>query len=216
LIDGSKLHEFKKLFAPTLLTGFGRIYGQEVGIVANNGVLFGEAARKGAHFIQLCDRRQIPLLFVHAITGFMVGKKYEHAGIASDGAKMVNAVACAKVPKLSLVVSGSHGAGNYAMCGRAFDPTFMFSWPSARISVMSGENAASVLSTVQREARAQRGVPWSEEEEREHSDRVQETFEKEGSPFCKYFSIESTCFAILLSCSCGSQNALTLSERVCT
>uniref|UniRef100_A0A7S1TLI8 methylcrotonoyl-CoA carboxylase n=1 Tax=Erythrolobus australicus TaxID=1077150 RepID=A0A7S1TLI8_9RHOD len=186
VLDGSMFHEFKKLFAPTLVTGFGRIFAQDVGIVANNGVLFGEAARKGAHFIQLCDRRDIPLLFLHDITGFMVGKKYEHAGIASDGAKMVNAVACSTVPKISLIVRGSFGAGNYAMCGRSFDPTFLFSWPSARISVMSGENAARVLTTVQRDAKVQRGETWSAEEEQKHEEQVRERFDREGCPYCTY------------------------------
>ncbi|GAB3988656.1 carboxyl transferase domain-containing protein [Nocardioides marmoraquaticus] len=148
IVDGSRFHEFKALYAETLVCGFARIHGHEVGIVANNGILFGESARKGAHFVQLCDQRGVPLLFLQNISGFMVGREYENGGIARDGAKLVTAVACASVPKYTVVVGGSFGAGNYGMCGRAYDPRFLWMWPNARISVMGGEQAASVLATV--------------------------------------------------------------------
>jgi 3-methylcrotonyl-CoA carboxylase beta subunit len=157
IVDGSEFDEFKPLYGGTLVCGLARIWGEEVGVVANNGVMFGESAQKGAHFVQLCDRQNIPLLFLHDIVGFMVGKEYEHRGIAKDGAKMVNAVACAQVPLLSLVWGASHGAGNYAMAGRAYDPRFMFSWPNARVSVMGGEEAASVLTQIARDAARGRG-----------------------------------------------------------
>ena len=147
-MDGSRFAEFKAEYGPTLVTGFARIYGHPVGIVANNGILFSESAMKGAHFIELCDQRQVPLVFLQNITGFMVGRQYEAGGIAKHGAKMVTAVACARVPKLTVVIGGSFGAGNYAMCGRAYSPRFLFMWPNARISVMGGEQAASVLATV--------------------------------------------------------------------
>ncbi|HZQ97252.1 MAG TPA: carboxyl transferase domain-containing protein [Chloroflexota bacterium] len=150
IVDGSELDEFKPLYGETLLCGVARVWGEEVGIVANDGVMFGESAQKGAHFVQLCDRQGIPLLFLHDVVGFMVGKEYERRGIAKDGAKMVNAIACAQVPMISLVWGASHGAGNYAMAGRAYDPRFMFSWPNARISVMGGDEAASVLSQIGR------------------------------------------------------------------
>src|SRR6058998_3764334 len=158
LVDGSRFAEFKALYGPTLVTGFARLHGHPVGIVANNGVLFAESALKGAHFIELCDRRSIPLLFLQNITGFMVGRDYESGGIAKHGAKMVTAVACARVPKLTVVIGGSYGAGNYSMCGRAYSPRFLWMWPNARISVMGGEQAASVLATV-------RGELTAEEEE---------------------------------------------------
>ncbi len=148
IVDGSRFAEFKAEYGPTLVTGFARIYGHPVGIVANNGILFSESAMKGAHFIELCDQRQVPLVFLQNITGFMVGRQYEAGGIAKHGAKMVTAVACARVPKLTVVIGGSFGAGNYAMCGRAYSPRFLFMWPNARISVMGGEQAASVLATV--------------------------------------------------------------------
>ena len=148
LVDGSDLHEFKPLYGETLVCGFARILGHPVAILANNGILFSESARKGAHFIELACQRGIPLLFLQNITGFMVGKAYEHGGIARDGAKLVTAVACAAVPKLTVIVGGSYGAGNYGMCGRAYAPRFLFSWPTSRISVMGGEQAATVLSTV--------------------------------------------------------------------
>ena len=152
IVDGSELDEFKPLYGTTLVTGFAHIYGYPVGIVANNGILFSESALKGAHFIELCSQRGIPLVFLQNITGFMVGKKYEAGGIAKDGAKMVTAVATAKVPKFTVIVGGSFGAGNYGMCGRAYRPRFLWMWPNARISVMGGEQAASVLATVRREA----------------------------------------------------------------
>ena len=148
IVDGSRFAEFKAEYGPTLVTGFARIYGHPVGIVANNGILFSESALKGAHFIELCDQRRVPLVFLQNITGFMVGRQYEAGGIAKHGAKMVTAVACARVPKLTVVIGGSFGAGNYAMCGRAYSPRFLFMWPNARISVMGGEQAASVLATV--------------------------------------------------------------------
>ena len=148
LVDGSRFHEFKQLYAETLVCGFAKIWGHDVGIVANNGILFSESARKGAHFIELCNQRRTPLVFLQNITGFMVGREYENGGIARDGAKLVTAVACSVVPKLTVVIGGSFGAGNYGMCGRAYDPRFLWMWPNARISVMGGEQAASVLATV--------------------------------------------------------------------
>jgi 3-methylcrotonyl-CoA carboxylase beta subunit len=157
LIDDSRFDPFKPLYGETLLCGFAEVQGEPVGIVANDGIMFGESAQKGAHFVQLCDRRGIPLLFIHDIVGFMVGKAYERGGIAKDGAKMVNAVACCAVPKLTLIAGASHGAGNYAMAGRAYDPRFVWAWPNARVSVMGGEQAASVLTTIQRDAARGRG-----------------------------------------------------------
>jgi 3-methylcrotonyl-CoA carboxylase beta subunit len=183
LVDGSELDEFKKLYGTTLITGFARLHGYPVGIVANNGVLFSESALKGAHFIELCAQRKIPLLFLQNITGFMVGKKYEAGGIAKDGAKMVTAVACAKVPKLTLIVGGSFGAGNYAMCGRAYGPRFLFMWPSARISVMGGEQAAQVLATVRRDGLAQRGKPLDAGEEARFMDEIRAQYETQGHPY---------------------------------
>jgi 3-methylcrotonyl-CoA carboxylase beta subunit len=165
LVDGSVFDEFKALYGPTLICGFARIHGFPVGIVANQGVLFSEAAVKGAHFVELCSQRGIPLLFLHNISGFMVGKQYEEGGIAKNGAKMVMAVACAKVPKFSLVVGGSFGAGNYGMCGRAYSPDFMFMWPNAKIGVMGAEQAASVLATVKRDGLQAAGKEWSADEE---------------------------------------------------
>ena len=155
IVDGSRFDEFKARYGATLVTGFARLYGMPVGIVANNGILFGESAQKGAHFIELCAQRGVPLLFLQNITGFMVGRKYENAGIAKDGAKMVTAVATAQVPKFTVLIGGSFGAGNYGMCGRAYSPRFLWMWPNARISVMGGEQAAGVLATVQ--ARRHRG-----------------------------------------------------------
>merc|ERR1712070_77117 len=159
IVDGSRLHEFKARYGPTLVCGFAHIHGYPVGIVANNGILFGESAQKGAHFIQLCNQREIPLLFLQNITGFMVGKAYENGGIARDGAKMVTAVACAAVPKMTVIIGGSHGAGTYAMNGRAYNPRFMFAWPNAKISVMGGQQAASVLSTVKQDQLKALGKP---------------------------------------------------------
>src|SRR5699024_6596402 len=162
---GPGFHEFKAEYGSSLVTGFAHIDGHPVGIVANNGVLFAESAMKGAHFIELCDRRKIPLLFLQNITGFMVGKDYEAGGIAKHGAKMVTAVACARVPKLTVIIGGSYGAGNYSMCGRAYSPRFLWMWPNARISVMGGEQAASVLATVRGDQRAAAGDPWTAAEE---------------------------------------------------
>ena len=160
IVDGSKFDEFKKLYGDTLVCGFAHIHGYKVGIVANNGVLFSESALKGAHFVQLCAKRKIPLVFLQNITGFMVGSKYEAGGIAKDGAKFVTAVACASVPKFTIVIGGSYGAGNYGMCGRAYGPRLMFMWPNARISVMGGEQAASVLATITRDGKERRGEEW--------------------------------------------------------
>jgi len=165
LVDGSELDEFKQLYGTTLVCGFAHLGGYPVGILANNGVLFSESALKGTHFIELCAREQIPLLFLQNITGFMVGRRAEAGGIAKDGAKLVTAVACAEVPKLTVIIGGSYGAGNYAMCGRAYGPRFLFQWPNARISVMGGEQAASVLATVKREQLKATGREWPEAEE---------------------------------------------------
>uniref|UniRef100_A0A8I3WCX2 Methylcrotonoyl-CoA carboxylase beta chain, mitochondrial n=1 Tax=Callithrix jacchus TaxID=9483 RepID=A0A8I3WCX2_CALJA len=159
IVDGSRFTEFKALYGDTLVTGFARIFGYPVGIIGNNGVLFSESARKGAHFIQLCCQRNIPLLFLQNITGFMIGREYEAEGIAKDGAKLVAAVACAQVPKITLIIGGSYGAGNFGMCGRAYSPRFLYLWPNARISVMGGEQAASVLATVAKDKRAREGKP---------------------------------------------------------
>jgi 3-methylcrotonyl-CoA carboxylase beta subunit len=183
LVDGSEFDEFKKLYGETLVTGFCRIHGMPVGVLANNGILFSESAQKAAHFIQLCDQRGVPLLFLQNITGFMVGSRYEAGGIAKDGAKMVTAVATARVPKFTVVIGGSYGAGNYGMCGRAYSPRFLFTWPNARISVMGGEQAASVLATVRRDAMEARGEIWSPEEEEAFRAPVRELYEREGSPY---------------------------------
>jgi 3-methylcrotonyl-CoA carboxylase beta subunit len=183
LVDGSVLDEFKALYGTTLVTGFAHIGGIPVGVIANDGILFSESALKGAHFIELCCQRRIPLLFLQNITGFMVGSRYEAGGIAKDGAKMVTAVACARVPKVTVIVGGSHGAGNYSMCGRAFGPRFLFSWPNARISVMGGEQAASVLATVRRENIEAGGAKWSEVEEEEFKQPIREQYELEGNPY---------------------------------
>jgi len=183
IVDGSEFHEFKKLYGATLVCGFARIDGYPVGIVANNGILFMESAQKGAHFVQLCDRRRIPILFLQNITGFMVGKRVEHAGIAKDGAKMVNAVATATVPKFTVVIGGSFGAGNYAMCGRAYQPRFLWMWPNARISVMGGDQAAGVLSTVRRDGLEARGESWSEDEQKEFEDGIRARYDEQGHPY---------------------------------
>ncbi|WP_336031722.1 carboxyl transferase domain-containing protein [Geodermatophilus sp. FMUSA9-8] len=178
LVDGSRFSEFKALYGTTLVCGFAHVEGHPVGIVANNGVLFGESALKGAHFIELCDQRSIPLLFLQNITGFMVGRDYEAGGIAKHGAKMVTAVACARVPKLTVVIGGSFGAGNYSMCGRAYSPRFLFTWPGARISVMGGEQAASVLATVRRD---QLGDSWSAEDEEAFKEPIRAQYESQGN-----------------------------------
>jgi 3-methylcrotonyl-CoA carboxylase beta subunit len=183
LVDGSELHEFKKLYGDTLVCGFAHIDGFPVGIVANNGILFGESAVKGAHFVQLCDRRRIPLLFLQNITGFMVGQKYENGGIAKDGAKMVTAVACARVPKLTVITGGSFGAGNYAMCGRAYGARFLWTWPNARISVMGGEQAAAVLATVRRDGLGARGGTWPAEEEAAFRNEIRAQYDAQGNPY---------------------------------
>ncbi|MEP6666382.1 MAG: carboxyl transferase domain-containing protein, partial [Nocardioidaceae bacterium] len=183
LVDGSDFQEFKARYAKTLITGFAHIHGYPVGIVANNGILFAESALKGAHFIELCNQRGIPLVFLQNITGFMVGRQYEAGGIAKDGAKLVTAVACSVVPKFTVVIGGSFGAGNYGMCGRAYDPRFLWMWPNARISVMGGEQAASVLSTVRRDGIEAKGGEWSAEDEEEFKRPIREQYESQGSPY---------------------------------
>jgi 3-methylcrotonyl-CoA carboxylase beta subunit len=183
LVDASELDEFKAGYGTTLVTGFARLWGYPVGVVANNGILFAESAVKGAHFIELCVQRSIPLLFLQNITGFMVGKKHEHAGIAKDGAKMVTAVACARVPKLTVILGGSYGAGNYAMCGRAYGPRFLWLWPNARISVMGGQQAAAVLATVRKDALAARGKAWSAADEEAFHRPILDQYERQGHPY---------------------------------
>ncbi len=183
LVDGSELEEFKALYGPTLVCGFAHWGGYPVGILANNGILFSESARKGTHFIELCAREGIPLVFLQNITGFMVGRRAEAGGIASDGAKMVTAVACAAVPKFTLTLGGSYGAGNYAMCGRAYSPRFLFQWPNARTSVMGGEQAASVLATIRRDQLAARGEAWSSEQEEAFKAPLRAQYEVQGHPY---------------------------------
>ncbi len=183
IVDGSELDEFKANYGTTLVCGFARLWGMPVGIIANNGILFSESAVKGAHFIELCCQRKIPLLFLQNITGFMVGRKYENAGIAKDGAKLVTAVACANVPKLTLIIGGSFGAGNYGMCGRAFNPRLLFMWPNARISVMGGEQAANVLATVRRDGLEAQGRDWSADEEEAFKSPIREQYERQGHPY---------------------------------
>jgi len=183
LVDGSEFDEFKQLYGATLVTGFARIHGMPVGILGNNGILFSESALKGAHFIELCCQRRIPLLFLQNVVGFMVGREAEAGGIAKDGAKLVTAVACAQVPKITVILGGSYGAGNYGMCGRAYSPRFLFTWPNARISVMGGEQAASVLATVKRENIEAGGGQWSEVEEEELKSPIRDQYEAEGNPY---------------------------------
>jgi len=183
VVDGSRFDEFKALYGTTLVTGFARLHGIPVGIVANNGILFSESALKGAHFVELCNQRGIPLIFLQNITGFMVGRKYEAGGIARDGAKMVTAVSCAQVPKLTMIVGGSFGAGNYGMCGRAYAPRFLWMWPNARISVMGGEQAANVLATVRRDGIEARGGTWTAEEEEAFKAPIREQYETQGHPY---------------------------------
>jgi 3-methylcrotonyl-CoA carboxylase beta subunit len=183
LVDGSEFDEFKALYGTTLVTGFAHIHGIPVGILGNNGILFSESALKAAHFIELCCQRRVPLLFLQNIVGFMVGRDYEAGGIAKDGAKMVTAVACAQVPKITVIVGGSYGAGNYGMCGRAYGPRFLFTWPNARISVMGGEQAASVLATVRRDNIEAAGKKWSATEEREFKQPILDQYEAEGNPY---------------------------------
>ena len=183
LVDGSEFDEFKKLYGETLVCGFAHIFGYPVGIVANNGILFSESALKGAHFIELCSQRGIPLVFLQNITGFMVGSKYEQGGIAKDGAKMVTAVACAKVPKFTVLIGGSFGAGNYGMCGRAYSPDMLWMWPNSRISVMGGEQAASVLAQVRRDGLEAKGEAWSTEAEEAFKAPIRAQYEAQGHPY---------------------------------
>jgi 3-methylcrotonyl-CoA carboxylase beta subunit len=183
IVDGSEFDEFKARFGATLVCGFAHIHGMPVGIVANNGILFSESAVKGAHFIELCGQRNIPLVFLQNITGFMVGKKVENEGIARHGAKMVTAVATVAVPKFTVIIGGSFGAGNYGMCGRAYSPRFLWMWPNARISVMGGEQAASVLATVKRDGMELRGEAWSESEEADFKRPIREQYERQGHPY---------------------------------
>ncbi len=183
VVDGSNFDEFKALYGTTLVCGFARIYGYPVGIVANNGILFGESAQKGAHFIELCAQRKIPLVFLQNITGFMVGQQYEAGGIAKHGAKMVTAVATAQVPKFTILIGGSFGAGNYGMCGRAYDPRFLFMWPNARISVMGGEQAAGVLAQVKRDQKDKLGETWNEQEENDFKQPIIDSYEHQGHPY---------------------------------
>ncbi|MFN3230993.1 MAG: carboxyl transferase domain-containing protein [Alphaproteobacteria bacterium] len=183
LVDGSEFDEFKALYGETLVCGFAHLHGYPIGIIANNGILFSESALKGAHFIELCCQRKIPLIFLQNITGFMVGQKYEAGGIAKDGAKMVTAVASAQVPKFTVVIGGSYGAGNYAMCGRAYGPRFLFMWPNARISVMGGEQAATVLATVRRDGLEARGEDWSDADEAAFMDPIRAQYEAQGHPY---------------------------------
>ncbi len=183
VVDGSEFDEFKARFGATLVTGFAHIEGMPVGIIANNGILFSESALKGAHFIELCCQRKIPLVFLQNITGFMVGRKYENEGIARNGAKMVTAVACAAVPKFTIIIGGSFGAGNYGMCGRAYSPRFLWMWPNARISVMGGEQAASVLATVKRDGIEGKGGQWSMEEEESFKTPIRNQYEVQGHPY---------------------------------
>jgi 3-methylcrotonyl-CoA carboxylase beta subunit len=183
IVDGSEFQEFKARYGKTLVCGFAHVYGYPIGIVANNGILFSESALKGAHFIELCNQRNIPLVFLQNITGFMVGKKYENAGLAKDGAKMVTAVACSHVPKFTFLIGGSFGAGNYAMCGRGYSPRMMWMWPNARISVMGGEQAASVLATVKRDGLEASGKSWSAEDEASFKAPIRAQYEDQGHPF---------------------------------
>jgi 3-methylcrotonyl-CoA carboxylase beta subunit len=183
IVDGSEFDEFKALYGNTLVCGFAHIFGYPVGIIANNGVLFGESAEKGAHFIQLCAQRKIPLVFLQNITGFMVGKQYESGGIAKHGAKMVTAVATAKVPKFTILIGGSFGAGNYGMCGPAFEPRFLFMWPNARISVMGGEQAAGVMAQVTRDKKEKLGEHWSAEDEQAFKMPIIANYEHQGHPY---------------------------------
>jgi 3-methylcrotonyl-CoA carboxylase beta subunit len=183
IVDGSEFDEFKELYGTTLVCGFARIHGYPVGIVANNGILFSESALKGAHFVELCGQRKIPLVFLQNITGFMVGKRYEKDGIAKHGAKLVTAVACVQVPKFTVIIGNSYGAGNYGMCGRAYDPRFLFTWPNSRVSVMGGEQAAGVLSQVKKDQAERSGDSWSKEDEQVFKQPILESYEKQGHPY---------------------------------
>ncbi|MCK5432226.1 MAG: methylcrotonoyl-CoA carboxylase, partial [Gammaproteobacteria bacterium] len=183
MVDASEFDEFKPLYGITLVCGFARIFGRSVGIIGNNGVLFSDSALKGTHFIELCCQRKIPIIFLQNITGFMVGSKAEAGGIAKDGAKMVMAVACAKVPKITVIIGGSFGAGNYAMCGRAYAPRFLWAWPNARISIMGGEQAASVMAQIRREHINAEGKQWTEQDEKEYKEPILQQYETQGHPF---------------------------------
>jgi 3-methylcrotonyl-CoA carboxylase beta subunit len=183
IVDASEFDEFKRLYGTTLICGFAHIYGYPVGILANNGILFSESALKGAHFVELCSQRGIPLVFLQNITGFMVGRKYEAGGIAKDGAKLVTAVSTTSVPKLTVIIGGSYGAGNYGMCGRAFNPRFLWMWPNARISVMGGEQAAAVLATVRRDNLEARGQSWSAQDEEAFRAPIRAQYDTQGHPF---------------------------------
>jgi len=183
IVDGSVFDEFKSRYGSTLVCGFSRIFGYPVGIVANNGILFGESAQKGAHFIELCGQRKIPLVFLQNITGFMVGKQYEAEGIAKHGAKMVTAVSTVKVPKFTVIIGNSYGAGNYGMCGRAYEPRFLFTWPNSRISVMGGEQAAGVLAQVKRDQKERAGEAWSEQDEAAFRQPILDRYEEQGHPY---------------------------------
>lgn len=183
IVDGSLFNEFKALFGETLVCGFAHIHGYPVGIIANNGILFSESAQKGAHFIELCSQRHIPLVFLQNITGFMVGKQYENTGIAKHGAKMVAAVACSRVPKFTIIIGGSYGAGNYAMCGRAYSPHWLFMWPNARIAVMGGEQAAKVLTQIKREQLQRTHKEWPEAQAQQFSQQIHDQYETQGHPF---------------------------------
>jgi 3-methylcrotonyl-CoA carboxylase beta subunit len=183
IVDGSVFHEFKAEYGTTLVTGFAHVHGHPVGVIANNGVLFSESALKAAHFIELCDRRATPLVFLQNVVGFMVGREYEAGGIAKHGAKMVAAVACARVPKLTVVIGGSYGAGNYSMCGRAYSPRFLWMWPNARISVMGGEQAATVLATVRRDQAESRGLDWPAEDEELFRAGIRDEYETAGNAY---------------------------------
>ncbi|MBI3444577.1 MAG: methylcrotonoyl-CoA carboxylase [Magnetospirillum sp.] len=183
IVDGSRLDEFKQTYGTTLVCGFAHIWGYPVGIVANNGILFSESAQKGAHFVELCSQRGIPLIFLQNITGFMIGKKYEAGGIAKDGAKMVTAVACAKVPRFTVILGGSFGAGNYGMCGRAYQPRMLFMWPNARVSVMGGEQAANVMAQIKRDAMEAKGQSWAAEDEEAFKAPIRDQYETQGHPY---------------------------------
>jgi len=183
LVDGSRFHEFKELYAPTIVCGFARLMGYPVGILGNNGVLFSESSLKASHFIELCTMRRVPIIFLQNITGFIVGKQYEHGGIARDGAKLVHAVACADVPKFTVIVGGSFGAGNYAMCGRAYEPRLLWMWPNARICVMGGDQASNVLLTVKLRQLKKKGVEWTEEQQEEFRRPLMEEYERQSTPY---------------------------------
>lgn len=183
ILDGSRFQEYKAKYGTTIITGFGELYGNKVGIIANNGILFSESSLKAANFVELCCQRGIPIIFLQNITGFMVGKKYENEGIAKNGAKLVMAVATAKVPKLTIIISGSYGAGNYGMCGRAYSPRFLYMWPNSKISVMGGEQASSVLSSIQRDNLERNGEPWSSEQEEAFKKPILAKYKKESSAF---------------------------------